>query len=383
VQVALAEGDGTQCGYCTPGIIMSMYVFATGGEPAEPALIHDALAGNLCRCTGYRPIVEAMVRVAGLADDPVAPDEAAAPAPSPAKGQGFSFAAGATRFDVPTSLPALLALRRDHPDAWLLAGGTDLGLRVSHDREVPRHVVHVGRVPELLAISNERHRLRIGAAVTYSRLLPCLDGALAPFGDMVRRLGSRQIRALGTVGGNLGTASPIGDSLPVLLALDATVQMRSAARGARGVPIDQFFTGYRRTALAPDEVIEAVDMKLPGTDAVFHVDKVSKRRDQDISAVLGAYWLRLDAGVVRGVRLAFGGMAATPARAIHAEAALAGQRWNQSVVERAVAALADDFRPLDDWRGSAAYRLAVAGNLLRRLLLRTTRPDMPVEVDRL
>jgi len=407
VQLALAEGDGTQCGYCTPGIIMSMYAFATGGEPPEPALIHDALAGNLCRCTGYRPIVEAMMRVAREAGGPLplvahadaatpivipsaARDLGAAPGSLAALGMTVGWAAaaapdaqGATRFDAPTSLDTLLALRRDFPDAWLLAGGTDLGLRVSHDRDLPRHVVHVVRVPELQAVLVERGRLRIGAAVSYARLLSHLDGALAPFGAMVRRLGSRQIRALGTVGGNLGTASPIGDSLPVLLALDATLHLRSAARGPRSVGIDDYFLGYRRTALAADEIIEAIDVKVPDAGDVFHVDKVSKRRDQDISAVLAAWRLRVENGVVRTARLAFGGMAATPARAHHAEAALVGQGWSGATVERAAAALADDFQPLDDWRGSAAYRLMVAGNLLRRLHLRTTQPDAVVEVDQL
>jgi xanthine dehydrogenase small subunit len=390
VQRALAEGDGTQCGYCTPGIVMSMYAFAAGGEPPEAGLIHDALVGNLCRCTGYRPIVEAMKRVAQLADDDGAGEDVAAAAALPHGASMLTFGddaasrpAGATRFDAPLTLDALLALRRDFPDAWLLAGGTDLGLRVSHDRETPGHVVHVTRVPELQAMTIGQGRLRLGAAVSYARLLPCLDGALATFAGMVRRLGSRQIRTLGTVGGNLGTASPIGDTLPVLLALDATVHLRSAARGPRRVGIDDFFLGYRRTALAPDEVIEAVDMEVPDAGDIFHVDKVSKRRDQDISAVLGAYCLRVEGGVVRAARLAFGGMAATPQRARRAEAALVGHGWNEAAVGRAAAALADDFQPLDDWRGSAAYRLAVAANLLRRLYLRTTRPDAVVEIDRL
>ncbi|TWT08860.1 xanthine dehydrogenase small subunit [Reyranella sp. CPCC 100927] len=377
VQRALADGDGTQCGYCTPGIIMSMYAFAAGGEPPEAALIHDALAGNLCRCTGYRPIVEAMARVAQQPDAPLASMVERPPAGAAA------WQDGATRFDSPTTLDALLALRRDFPDAWLLAGGTDLGLRVSHDRDVPAHVVHVARVPELQMASVARERLRIGAALTYAGLLPYLADSLAPFGAMVRRLGSRQIRALGTIGGNLGTASPIGDTLPVLLALDATIHVRSAARGPRAVASDAFFLGYRRTALAADDIIEAIDIKVPQPGEVFHVDKVSKRRDQDISAVLGAYRLRIEDGVVRSARLAFGGMAATPARARQAEAALIGQPWGDGAIDRAAAALARDFQPLDDWRGSAAYRLAVAGNLLRRLYWRTTRPDAVLEVDQL
>jgi xanthine dehydrogenase small subunit len=379
VQMALAEGDGTQCGYCTPGIVMSMYAFAAGGEPPEPALMHDALAGNLCRCTGYRPIVDAMARVAGQAVDTAT---APLPAATPVTGNAV-LVHGDVRFDVPATMAALLALRRDYPDAWLLAGGTDLGLLVSHERRVLAHVVHVVRVPELQAMLLEHGRLRIGAAVTYARLLPFLEGPLAPFGAMVRRLGSRQIRALGTIGGNIGTASPIGDTLPVLLALDASLRLRSAARGPRLVGIDDFFTGYRKTVLAPDEIIEAVEFEVPLHGDVFQVDKVSKRRDQDISTVLGAYRLRVEEEIVRTVRLAFGGMAATPARALRAETALLGQAWTEATIERAAAALAEDFQPLGDWRGSAAYRLAVAGNLLRRLYLRATRPELVVEVDQL
>lgn len=389
VQRALAEGDGTQCGYCTPGIIMSMYAFAVGGEPAQPELIQDALAGNLCRCTGYRPIVEAMARVARLPEARLA-SAAMVPATTPEVPAGPVFESavaagqsGGTRFDVPATLDALLALRRDHPDAWLLAGGTDLGLRVSHDREVPAHVVYVGRAPELQVIAATPGRLRIGAAASYAQLLPYLDGALMPFGAMVRRLGSRQIRAMGTIGGNLGTASPIGDTLPVLLALGASVHLRSAANGPRAVAIDDYFVGYRRTALRADEIIETVEIEVPARDEIFHVDKVSKRRDQDISAVLGAYRLRIDGGIVRAARLAFGGMAATPARARQAEAALVGRPWSDATVAAAAAVMEGDFQPVDDWRGSARYRQVVAGNLLRRLHVRVTRPDVALEIDRL
>ncbi|MGE0420612.1 MAG: xanthine dehydrogenase small subunit [Reyranellaceae bacterium] len=373
VQRALAESDGTQCGFCTPGIVMSAVAFACGGEPAEPDLIHDALAGNLCRCTGYRPIVEAVARCAQ----------------SPEPWQTMAIGAGDTasrQFDgasilhAPRSLAELLQLRARYPDAWLLAGGTDLGVRISHDREVPQRIIHVAGVPELNLLAVHANRLEIGAATTYRQFLPTTANHSKPFAEMIRRLGSRQIRAMGTMGGNLGTASPIGDTPPVLLALGATLLLASV-RGRRVVPIDDYFLGYRKTALAADEIIVAIDMPLPDADEIFHVDKVSKRRDQDISAVLGAYRLRIADGVVQSARLAFGGMAATPARATHAEAALIGAKWSEATVERAAEALADDFKPLDDWRASAGYRLAVAGNLLRRLYLRSA--GVAVELDAL
>ena len=375
VQRALAESDGTQCGFCTPGIVMSAVAFACGGEPPAPDLIHDALAGNLCRCTGYRPIIEAVARCTQSPE--LLPP---APALTPSVDTTSRTFGGPTILHAPRSLPELLRLRADHPDAWLLAGGTDLGVRISHDREVPGRIIHVAGVPELSGLFAHPDRIEIGAATTYQRLLPILARHVSPVAEMVRRLGSRQIRSMGTMGGNLGTASPIGDTPPVLLALSATLHLASP-RGRRAVGIDDFFLGYRRTALAADEIIVSIDMKLPAADAIFHVDKVSKRRDQDISAVLGAYNVRVVDGVVRDARLAYGGMAATPARAPHAEAAMIGAPWSEATVERAAAALARDFKPLDDWRASAAYRLAVAGNLLRRLFLRST--GAAVELDAL
>ncbi|MBV9833685.1 MAG: xanthine dehydrogenase small subunit [Alphaproteobacteria bacterium] len=373
VQRALAESDGTQCGYCTPGIVMSAVAFACGGEPPTPELIHDALAGNLCRCTGYRPIVEAVTRCA----------QSSGPwpmAPTIAIDTGSRTFDGATVLHAPRTLSELLQLRAAYPDAWLLAGGTDLGVRISHDREVPRRIIHVGGVPELTMLAEHPDRIEIGAAATYRQCLPAMANRAKPFAEMIRRLGSRQIRSMGTMGGNIGTASPIGDSPPVLLALGATLHVASI-RGRRAIALDDFFLGYRRTALAADEIIVSIDMPLPAADETFDVDKVSKRRDQDISAVLGAYRLRVIDGVVRSARLAYGGMAATPARARHAEAALIDAPWNAATIERAVAALVNDFKPLDDWRASADYRLMVAGNLLRRLHMRST--GVAVELDAL
>lgn len=371
VQRTLAESDGTQCGFCTPGIVMSAVAFACGGEKPAPDLIHDALAGNLCRCTGYRPIVEAVERCAQPAQEPLAAQDGVL------REAITGIGADSRRFDgpcilhAPRTLTELLSLRETFPDAWLLAGGTDLGVRISHDREVPRRIIHVAGVPELNVLAEHADRIEIGAATTYHRCLPTIANHVHPFAEMIRRLGSRQIRAMGTMGGNLGTASPIGDTPPVLLALGATLRLAST-RGRRAVAIDDFFLGYRKTALAADEVIVSIDVPRPDPDEIVHVDKVSKRRDQDISAVLGAYRLRVIDGVVTGARLAYGGMAATPARAPHAEAALIGAPWTEVTVERAAAALADDFEPLDDWRASAGYRLMVAGNLLRRLHLRST-----------
>jgi xanthine dehydrogenase small subunit len=366
VQRALAESDATQCGFCTPGFVMSAYAFASGGEPAETEIVHDALAGNLCRCTGYRPIVDAVKTVAGLAT------EAAAPPPPRTRSAVFDGV-----FYAPRSLAELVGLRAQHPEALLLAGGTDLGLLASRARRPPEAVIHVAHVPELNVADRGKDRLTFGAAVTYARAMPALVEAFPALRPYLSRLGSRQIRSLGTIGGNLGNASPIGDMPPVLLALETTVRLASRG-GARELPLEDFFLGYRKTALAPDEVIESFSLPLLSPGETFHCDKVSKRRDQDISTVAGAYRIRRKNGRIEGARLAFGGLAAMPRRAPHAEAALL-----QDGFEAARAALGRDFQPIDDWRGSAAYRQQVAVNLLRRLELRLAEPARPVEVEAL
>jgi xanthine dehydrogenase small subunit len=366
IQVAMAESDGTQCGFCTPGIVMSAWAHAReGGE------VHEALAGNLCRCTGYRPIVEVFERIA--------PEPGEAPDLPPVA--SAMFETPDQTFHLPATLEELLRLRALLPQAWLLAGGTDLGLRVSDHREVPSAVICLLNVPALHALESRAEGLTVGAAVSYGRLLDLCraEAGFAPLGSLLARLGSRQIRGLGTLGGNLGTASPIGDSLPPLVALGAVVRVASV-RGAREVPVGEFLTGYRTNALAPDEVIVSVTLPRPPEGAHFACEKISKRHDQDIATVGAALLVREEAGVVAEARLAFGGVGATVVRAANAEAALTGRPFDAAQVALAADALAQDIAPLSDWRGSAAYRLAVAQGLLHRLHLRATRPDLVHEV---
>ena len=249
VQTAMAEADATQCGFCTPGFVMSAYAFAAGGEKPDVETIHDALAGNLCRCTGYRPIVEAMTRIAGL------PIEPAAAAPLRARlPPSFGY-----RSRRPRSLDELLALRARHPEALLLAGATDLGLLASRSRKPPAAIIHVAHVPELTAIREDKQEITIGAAATYAEAMPLLIAHYPALKPYLSRLGSRQIRTMGTIGGNIGTASPIGDMPPVLLALEARLTLVSA-RGTRDLALEDFFLGYRKTALAADEVIQSLTM---------------------------------------------------------------------------------------------------------------------------
>ena len=367
IQRLLAESDGTQCGFCTPGIVMTAWAHArSGGE------VHEALAGNLCRCTGYRPILEAFAR---LADDGAMP-----PAQPPAGAARFE--APGQVFHLPATLDELLALRAAHPEAWLLAGGTDLGLRVSDHRERPGAVICLLNVPDLQELRTAPAAVTVGAAVSYGRLLDLLraEAGFAPFAGLLARLGSRQIRGLGTLGGNLGTASPIGDSLPPLLALDAEVTLASR-RGQRRLRVEEFLLGYRRTALEPDEIVLAVTLPRPGPgpEELFACEKVSKRHDQDIATVGAALRLRLEGGRVALARLAFGGVGPVALRARRAEAALLGRSLDTAIAD-AAEALAEDLAPLSDWRGTADYRLLVAQGLLRRLHLRAARPDLPPDI---
>ncbi len=361
LQRALVETDASQCGFCTPGIAMALFAFLEGGEKPEVETIHDALAGNLCRCTGYRPIVDAARKA------PRAPRPApAAPVPE----AGPDYEAGAQIFLAPRTLDELVALRTRHPDAPILAGGTDLGLLFSRERRAFDAIISVARVEELSRLEVRDDEIEIGAAATYTRALPVLDAEYPGMGELIRRIGSRQIRNLGTIGGNIGNASPIGDMPPCLIALDATLVLRGPD-GTREMPIEDFFLDYRRTDLRPDEVIEAVRVPRLAPDRVFRTYKVSKRYDQDISAAIGAYRLTLADGRVTDARIAYGGMAATPKRAREAERALIGKAWSEEAVAAAKRAIADDFAPIDDFRAGARYRAAVAANLLDRLYLQT------------
>ena len=372
VQRAMVEADASQCGFCTPGIAMALYAFLEGGEEPEDETIHDALAGNLCRCTGYRPIVDAARRAErALAAVPAAPVPEAGPdyrgrdadllrapyARRTARAAGRAPGRSDTR-------------RRHRPRAPVLQGTPRLSTPF----------VSVARVEELCRLEVRDDGIEIGAAVTYTRALPVLDAEYPGMGELIRRIGSRQIRNLGTIGGNIGNASPIGDTLPCLIALDATLVLRGPD-GARQMPVEDFFLDYRRTDLRPEEVIEAVRIPRLAPDEIFRTYKVSKRYDQDISAVIGAYRLTVADGRVSDARIAYGGMAATPKRARRAEKALIGEAWSEAAVAAARRAMADDFEPIDDFRAGARYRAAVAANLLDRLYLETAGgTDAPTRV---
>ena len=381
VQQALVDTDATQCGFCTPGFVMAMFAFHHGGEPADNSHVHEALAGNLCRCTGYRPIVAACCRVAQgppdrfVADPPALADALAA---LPRCGE---YRHGAQACLMPRSLDALFAAMAQFPDAVLLAGGTDLGLRVSKDREALPAVIALEAVAELRRIKADADAIEIGGAVTYTEALPHLDRHFPSFGALVRRIGSRQIRNLGTIAGNVATASPIGDTIPCLIALDATVTLASSA-GKRVLPVESFIAGYRKTVLAPGEVIAAIRVPLLTSGEEFAAYKVCKRFDQDISTVVAAFRLQRLGGKVATLQAAYGGMAPRAMRAKSLEAAVRGRPWAPAWLADVESLLARDFTPIMDHRGGAAYRLRAAAGLLRRFQLEAS-PAEPMRVEAL
>ncbi len=358
VQQAVVTEDGTQCGFCTPGFVMALHALRHSGETVSEEIIHDALAGNLCRCTGYRSIVDAARSACAEAV------QGATPRAECETADWHEY--GEQKFLAPKTLDELVASRVAHPGAPLLSGGTDLGLSFSKGREHFPVTIFTQNVSELRRIENTASTLTIGAAATYTEALPFITAAWPSFATLVRRIGSRQIRNVGTIGGNIGNASPIGDTPPCLIALDANLHLHGP-NGAREIALEDYFLDYRKTDLGADEVIAAVQVPKLSEDQVFRTYKISKRYDQDISAVVGAFRLTIENDVVIGARIAFGGMAATPKRAANCEAALIGKPWTEDSARAAGAMIAEDFAPIDDHRASAAYRVQVASNLFVRL----------------
>ena len=365
-QRAMADQFATQCGYCSPGFVMSLAAIATGDARDEESLM-DALAGNLCRCTGYRPILDAARGLPATAPRPQ--DPAADDALKARRGETLDHTApDGSRFVAPASLDELARLRAELPEAWLWAGGTDLGLKVTKDGARPNAILSLDRLDTLHEVRDTTDGgLAIGAAAPYADMLDRLARLAPDLDGYFRRLGGAQIRNIGSVGGNLGTASPIGDSLPALIALDAEVAL-VGPRGRRTVPADRFVTGYRETVLAADEVIAAVHVPAPAAGSRFAGYKIAKRVDQDISGVSGCFRILLASdGTVAEVRAAFGGVAPRPLRATATEAFLTDKPWTRETARAAKQAVLEDISPISDARGTADYRKAVAVNLVERL----------------
>ena len=376
VQTALIEEEATQCGFCTPGFVMSLFALYRQGVQPDRAGLADALAGNLCRCTGYGPIVAAGLRAlrANPADRIAAREAGVAEKLAAWRGEGGSLAyrAAGRRYDAPRSRDELAALLARDPAATMVAGLTDVGIWITKQHRRLEQVVYLGEVAELAEIRQDDGVLEIGAAVTYSDALPVLADHWPDLGELLRRLGSMQIRNVATIGGNIANGSPVGDMPPPLIALDARLVLGNEA-GRREIALEAFFLDYGRQDLRPGEFVEAVRLPLPTAGDRFHCYKLTKRFDQDISSVCGAFYLHVDdGGTVDAVRFAYGGMAGIPKRAPAAEAAVLGRRWDEAAVRGAMTALDGDFTPISDHRASSAYRTLSARNLLYKFYLEST-----------
>ena len=366
VQQAMVDHHGSQCGFCTPGFVMSIVALQTEAAPTlDRTAVNEALAGNLCRCTGYRPIVDAALAACASNTPPLAQ-------PVLRPDTTLTLAHNGTRCLAPRSIDELAQALETHPEAVIVAGGTDVGLWVTKQHRKLPLTISLDAVDGLATISETAHTIQIGASATYQDALAVLEKHFPDFGAMIRRIGSRQIRNRGTIGGNIANASPIGDTPPVLLALDTKLVLRKGSQ-QRTIALEDFFTGYRRTILAPGEFIERIDVPLPRSGDEFRCYKVSKRFDQDISAVCAAFRLHLDQGIVHDIRIGFGGMAATPMRLRPVEDALIGRAWAEPTVRMAQSVLDGSMTPLSDWRASAAYRRTVARNLLLKFFLETNK----------
>lgn len=353
VQEAMVTHHGSQCGFCTPGFVVSMAVAQMNGRHDHD----DVLAGNLCRCTGYAPIIRAA--------------EAAAQAPVPDWMEDDRKAVASTPADTaqddaafrPTNSDDLADWYLAHPGATLIAGATDVGLWVTKQLRDLAPVAFLNGVTDLQHVERQAGMLHVGAAVTIAALRDAVQERLPSFAELLRRYASEQVRNAATIGGNIANGSPIGDGPPALIALGATLHLR---RGddLRSIPLENFFLDYRKQDRRPGEFVAGISF--PEQAPALRCYKISKRFDQDISAVCGCFNLTVDAGKITAARIAFGGMAGIPKRAAHVEQALIGQLWEEAAITKALPAFAQDFTPLSDMRASAAYRLDTAANLLRR-----------------
>ena len=365
VQQAMVDHHGSQCGFCTPGIVMALYALWMRAPHPTRKAVEVALQGNLCRCTGYRPIIDAAMSVEAAGEDFLALERDAVTAQLRAwrDGARVEVERDGSRAALPGDVDDLAAVLEAAPEARVIAGATDVGLWVTkHLRELPL-AVFIGHLEGLKGIEDSTQAMRIGAGVTYSEAEGAMGAAFPHLAPYFERIAGWQVRNMGTIGGNIANGSPIGDMPPVLIALGAKITLRKGA-ARREIALEDFFVDYGKQDRAPGEFVEAITVpKAGGINAAY---KVSKRRDEDISTVAAGIHVTVEAGRITAARIAYGGMAAVPKRARAAEAALIGQPFGEAAFEAAAEAIATEFTPMSDMRASAAYRMQVAKNLLRR-----------------
>ncbi len=387
VQQAMVDFHGSQCGFCTPGFVMSLYALWMQDAHPSDRRIEKALQGNLCRCTGYEAILRAARAVSSYGDagdDPLASERAeiAGRLNAMRDGARVEISTDGRRFIIPASVDDLAEILETEPNATIVAGATDVGLWVTKFMREIAPVVFIGHLDELRRTSETDGVLSIGAGVSYTDACALLAGRIPALADLIDRIGGEQVRNMGTIGGNVANGSPIGDMPPPLIALGASLTLRKG-KTRRTISLEDFFIDYGKQDRQPGEFVEAVHVPLPPEASRFAIHKVTKRRDEDITAALGAFYLVLDgASAVETIRIAYGGMAATPKRATAVEKALAGKAWTRTTIDGALDSYADDFEPLSDMRASADYRMLAARNLLVRFFLETSGHAGPLRVSR-
>ncbi len=378
IQQAMVDCHGSQCGFCTPGFVMSLYGLWLSTEKPTRADIERALQGNLCRCTGYEPIIRAAEQVSAARPssifDPLERNrtDILARLWTLRSGETIRIETDGEKLVIPGTTSALAEVLAEEPKATIVAGSTDVGLWVTKQMRPLSTVVFINNLSELQAIHASDRGISIGAGVTYSQALDTLSTHIPALKPFIHRIGGEQVRNMGTIGGNIANGSPIGDTPPPLIALGSSVNLHSKA-GTRMVPLDIFFIDYGKQDRRPDEFVESIFVPLPPAENHVGVYKITKRRDEDISAVCGAFNLSLaDDNTVRSIRIAYGGMAGTPKRALSVEAFLRGKPWTEETVLAARDQFDRDYKPLTDWRASAEYRQLTAKNLLLRFFLEST-----------
>lgn len=376
VQQAMVDTHASQCGFCTPGFVMSLYGLWMQNPQPNTQEIEKALQGNLCRCTGYAAIIRAAESVSAVGDlkkDPLVAERARVTEQLLAlrDGKRVVIGEGKQQLILPANVDDFADVLENNPGGTIVAGSTDVGLWVTKFMREIGPVVFLSHLDDLRQISEGGDGLTLGAGVSYTEAYPAIIRHFSQLTELWNRIGGQQVRNMGTVGGNVANGSPIGDTPPALIGLGATVLLRKG-KIRRSVPIENYFIEYGKQDRSPGEFVEAIQIPYLGADDLYGVYKISKRLDEDISSVCGAFRIVLDErGRVKSAVIAFGGMAGTPKRAGAVEQALVGAVWDEGAIEKAIAAFSDDFTPLTDWRASADYRLLVAKNLLRRFYLET------------
>jgi xanthine dehydrogenase small subunit len=385
VQQAMVETHASQCGFCTPGFVMSLYGLWMENPKPSVTEIEKALQGNLCRCTGYAAIIRAAEAIYSIGDrdlDPLVAERTAIAERLAAlkDGRRVVIESEGGRVILPASLDDFAAVYDAEPKATIVAGSTDVGLWVTKFMRDISPVIHIGHLDELRQIRSNAGGITLGAGVSYTSAYPAITRHFPQLTELWNRIGGEQVRNMGTVGGNIANGSPIGDTPPALIALGATVTLRKGD-ARRTLPLEDFFIDYGKQDRAPSEFVESVHLPALEPADRFAVYKITKRLDEDISAACGAFRVRVRNGRIAEAVIAFGGMAGTPKRATYAEAALVGEVWGADAFEAAAIALARDYTPLTDWRASADYRMLVAQNLVRRFYLVQDAAE-PVRLDR-